>query len=129
MTDSKLIAGLIGPTLVAAGAAILLNLGSIGALADEATRDPALIMLSGVLAFVAGLAIVRVHNRWTGGWPVIVTVLGWVFVLGGLIRLLFPARLASLAVAFVQTTGLVAGEAVVLLLVGAFLSFKAYGRD
>src|SRR5690242_14183385 len=33
------------------------------------------------LLFVAGLAIVRVHNVWVGGWPVLVTVLGWVAVL------------------------------------------------
>jgi hypothetical protein len=32
--------------------------------------------------FIAGLAIVRVHNRWTNGWPVLVTILGWLFVLG-----------------------------------------------
>jgi hypothetical protein len=37
MTTSKTIAGLIGPTLVAIAASILLNIGSFPALADRAT--------------------------------------------------------------------------------------------
>ena len=90
MTTSKTIAGLIGPTLVAIAASMLLNIGSFPALAEQVSRDPALIFVSGILLFVAGLAIVRVHNRWTNGWPVLVTVLGWLFVLGGLARMLFP---------------------------------------
>jgi len=75
-TISETIAGLIGPTLVAIAAAILLNLGTLPVLIEEASRDAALIYLSGILTFVAGLAIVRAHNRWTVGWPVLVTVLG-----------------------------------------------------
>jgi len=30
--------------------------------------------LAGALWFVAGLAIVRVHNHWIRGWPVVVTL-------------------------------------------------------
>ena len=67
MTTSKTIAGLIGPTLVAI--AVLLNIGSFPELAEQVSRDPAPIFVSGILLFVAGLAIVRVHNRWTNGWP------------------------------------------------------------
>jgi hypothetical protein len=44
-----------------------------------------LIFLSGILLFVAGVAILRSHNVWTGGWPVVVTVLGWLALLDALI--------------------------------------------
>jgi hypothetical protein len=82
MTISKTIAGLISPTLVAIAAGMLLNIGSFPALAKQVSRDPALIFVSDILLFIAGLAIVRVHNRWANGWPVLVTILGWLFVLG-----------------------------------------------
>jgi hypothetical protein len=127
MTVSKTIAGLVGPTLIAVAAAILLNFSSISALVEEASHQTGLVMVSGALLFVAGLAIVRVHNRWTGGWPVIVTILGWLFVLGGLARLLLPAEIAGIAAGLGQNASVIAGvEAVILGLVGAFLSFKAY---
>jgi cytochrome bd-type quinol oxidase subunit 2 len=129
MIASKTIAGLIGPTLVAVAAGMLLNIGSLPTLAEQISRDPALIFLSGILLFVAGLAIVRIHNRWTNRWPVLVTVLGWLFVLGGLARMFFPTGLAAIAAGIGQITGAIIAGAIVLLGLGAFLSFKAYRRD
>jgi hypothetical protein len=120
MITSKTIAGLIGPTLVAIAAGTLLNIGSFPALAEQVSRDPALIFVSGILLFVAGLA--RVHNRWTNGWPVLVTVLGWLFVMGGLARMLFPTGLAAIAAGIGQITGAIIAGAIVLLGLGAFLS-------
>jgi hypothetical protein len=128
MQTSKTIAGLIGPTLVAIAAAILLNLGSLPVMAEQVSREPALIFLSGILLFVVGLAIVRAHNVWTG-WPVLVTVLGWLAILGGVIRLFVPLQGAALAAGFGQRTGVMVVAAVVFLLVGAFLSWKGYSRD
>jgi len=115
MRTSKTIAGLIGPTLVAVAAAVLLNLGSFPALAEQVSRDPALIFLSGILLFVAGLAIVRAHNIWAGGWPVLVTVLGWLILLGGLARMLFPTQIAAIAAGVGRSTGLIVAAAIVLL--------------
>src|SRR6266403_3848350 len=109
MTTSKTIAGLIGPTLVAIAAGMLLNIGSL----EQVSRDPALIFVSGILLFVAGLAIVRVHNRWTNGWPVLVTVLGWLAVFGGLVRMLFPTGLAAIAGGFGQNIGAIIAAAIV----------------
>jgi hypothetical protein len=126
MANSKTIAGLIGPTLIALAAATLINLGSISTLVESVSHDPALVMVSGVLSFVAGLAVVRVHNHWAGDWAVLVTILGWLLLVGGLVRLLFPIWLAGMAASFAQSTGLIAGEAVVFLVIGAFLSYKTY---
>jgi cytochrome bd-type quinol oxidase subunit 2 len=128
MPSSKTIAGLIGPTLIAIAVALLVNLESFPALAESVSRDPLLIFVSGVLMFIAGLAIVRVHNRWEADWTVLLTVLGWIALIGGLARMMFPIELAAMATKFSQDTGLIAAEAVVLLVVGAFLSYKGYGR-
>jgi uncharacterized membrane protein YoaK (UPF0700 family) len=59
---------------------VSLNLGSFPASAEQVSRERALIFLSGVPLFVAGVAIVRVHNIWAGGWPVLVTLLGWLIL-------------------------------------------------
>jgi hypothetical protein len=71
---------------------------------------------------------VRVHNRWSGGWPVIVTVLGWLFVLGGLLRILFPTQLGPAAAGMAQETWFWVGEAVILLVLGGFLCLKAFSQ-
>jgi uncharacterized membrane protein HdeD (DUF308 family) len=83
---------LIGPTLIAMAVALLVNLNSFPApLVESVSRDPLLIFVSGVLMFIAGLAIVRLHNRREPNWAVLVTVLGWIALLGGLARMLFSA--------------------------------------
>jgi hypothetical protein len=69
--------------------------------------------------------VVWVHNRWTGGWPLLVTIFGWFAVLGGLARIVFPFWLAALAAGLGQSIGLIATSAIVLLVLGAFLSFHA----
>ena len=59
----------------------------------------------------------------------LVTVLGWIAIVGGLIRILFPIQLATLAAGLGQNIGMIGSVAVVLLVVGAFLSFKGFTRD
>jgi hypothetical protein len=129
MTASKSIAGLIGPTLVAGSVAVLLNLGTWPGLVEQGFRDPVLIFVSGFPLFVTGLAIVRANNRWEGGWPILVTVVGWLALIGGLSRILFPTRLAPIAVGAIHSTGVLPAVAIVYLVVGAFLSFKGYSRE
>jgi len=80
VTDSRRIAGLLGPSLIAISVTEAVNLRI------WADVQPPVVYLSGVLLFVAGLAIVRAHNRWLFGWPVLVTIVGWLCLLGGLAR-------------------------------------------
>jgi hypothetical protein len=53
-------------------------------------------MIAGYAAFVPGLAIVYFHNRWTNGWPVLVTVMGWLSLVVGLLRMVFSTQLAAM---------------------------------
>lgn len=129
MTTSKMLAGLMGPTLVAIAASMLVNFASFPELAEQISRDPGVIFLSGILLLVAGLAIVRAHNIWVGGWPVLVTILGWLAILSGLVRMLFPIRLAAMAAEIAHTPGAMIAAVLVLLVLGGFLSIKGYSRD
>jgi hypothetical protein len=120
MTNSKHIAGLIGPTLIALAISEAMNLQI---LATANANLPSVVYLNGTLLFVAGLSIVRVHNRWTG-WPVLVSLVGWSTILGGIIRMFLPV----LAQQGVQNTTAVFALLIVLFALGVFLTFKAYSR-
>jgi F0F1-type ATP synthase membrane subunit a len=127
MATSKLIAGLIGPALVAAGIALLVNRQVFPEMMTQLSQNYAVIFLSGILSLVAGIAIVRVHNIWTGGWPVIITIFGWLLILGGLVRMWFPQKASNIAASFSNDPPFLLVAGVIVLLIGAFLSFKAYG--
>ena len=129
MPSSKLIAGLMGPTFVAMAATMLLNLNSMPKLTEEISHEPMLILVSGVLLFIAGLAIVRVHNRWAAEWSTVVTVLGWLAILSGLVRMLFPIQLATIVPGVGERSDVIGPALVVFLLLGLFLTYKAYGPE
>ncbi|MEM8672852.1 MAG: hypothetical protein AAGF83_03110 [Cyanobacteria bacterium P01_G01_bin.67] len=117
MTNSKLIAGLIGPTLIAIALSEALNFHI------WASNIPPITYLNGMILFFAGLSIVRFHNLWTVGWSVMVTLVGWIALLGGLFRMFAPEaqQLTQKNIAFVVL--------IILFLIGVFLTSKAYGQE
>lgn len=86
--NSVRIARLLGPSLVAITITEWMNLG-VFIEAIGPSYGPH-VYLNGTLLFIAGLAIVRAHNRWVRGWPVLVTFVGWFVMLAGLGRMVAP---------------------------------------
>ena len=129
MTYSKLIAGLIGPVLAAIGVSMLLNLDRFLVLIGQFAQNQGLIFLSGILAMLGGLAIVRVHNHWVGGWPVIVTILGWMGIIGGLARMWLPHLAAPIAQTIASKPAVLMLGGLFVLALGSFLAYKAFAPD
>lgn len=117
MTNSKKLAGLIGPSIIAITASELINLHI------WAINKPTVTYLNGVLLFIAGLAIVRVHNDWQRNWPIVVTLTGWFAIVGGLYRMFFPE--AQQLTENISTYIII----IVLAIIGIFLTFKAYSNS
>jgi hypothetical protein len=131
MGTSKILAALIGPTLLATAAMLLLNLGAMPAIVEGLAKSPMLIVLAGYAAFVPGLAIVYFHNRWAFGWPLFITLIGWLSLIVGLIRMLFPLQLTGIVARAAASPELQAALfiiGVVFLIIGSVLSIKAYVR-
>ena len=119
MTNSKNIAGLIGPAIVAITISEMVNIDI------WAGNTAAGVYLNGGLLFIAGLAIVRAHNLWVRGWPVLVTLTGWALMLLGLFRMFFP----QLQLEGAKNTSAVIVEIIPVLVVGLILTFNAYIRE
>jgi hypothetical protein len=123
MQSSKRVAGLVGPTIVAM---IVSEFPLVQPHLYDA-QIPPVVYLSGVLMFVAGLAIARAHNHWVRNWTVLVTLSGWFFLALGLLRM-FAAGAYQRGSANTSTTVVMVLEGV-LLVCGLVLTFKAYSRD
>jgi hypothetical protein len=118
---SKRVAGLIGPTLIV----LILSENQFVNPQLYDRQIPPVVYLSGTLFFIAGLSVVRDHNRWAAGWPVLVTLTGWLGILLGLFRMFAPGLYQQGAQG--NPIPLLAGE-IALLAIGIFLTFKAYSR-
>lgn len=123
MSNSKRIAAIVGPTIVA-------MVASEFPLVQPHLYDaqiPPVVYLSGTLMFVGGLAIVRAHNRWIRDWTVLVTLSGWCFLVLGLFRM-FAAGAYQRNSANTSATTFMILEGTLAIL-GLIMTFKAYSRD
>jgi hypothetical protein len=121
MENSRHIAGLLGPSIIAMTLSEALN-----AHIWVANIAP-VIYFNGSVLFIAGLSIVHAHNRWIRSWPVIVTLVGWFVMLLGLFRMFAP----ELYLQGVQNASdmMTISSAIMLCPIGIYLTFKAYGRE
>ena len=102
MSNSIFIARLIGPVMLVVGIAVFANPRGFRDMSEEFFASRALMFLSGLLIMPAGLAIVLSHNVWTADWRVLVTLFGWLNVIGGALRLFAPTYLIQTAHAMLR---------------------------
>src|SRR5271169_3109211 len=128
MQRSIFLAKLIGPFLAVCGIALIFNADTFLTIGDEIVKSPALIYIAGLLALTAGLAIVNTHNEWTGDWRVVITILGWLCVIGGIVRIVFPGTVQAIGASMIAaaSNGWIIGEGVAFVALGAWLSFMGY---
>lgn len=126
MDRSKFLARLIGPTFVAIALGMLINLSTYESMVTEALHPGILLYLSGLLSLLAGLAIVNLHNTWFTDWRVVITVLGWLMTIGGIVRIVVPQVAIIIGLNIYSGRASMVVAALIIATLGIFLSFKGY---
>jgi hypothetical protein len=126
METSLFLARLLGPILLTVSAALLINPVNMRAMATDFLDHRGLIFLAGILTLLGGLAIVLTHNVWELGWPVLITIFGWLSVIGGVFRVVFPDNVKSIGQSMLEKPGILTGVAVVEGLIGAWLCYVGF---
>ncbi len=126
METSFFLAKLIGPVLIVIGLGLLVKPADFREMATDFLSSRALIFISGLLTLVAGLAIVLTHNVWEFNWPVIITILGWLFVFGGVFRILFPDSVQSMGTSMLDKPAMMTVSGAIQILLGLWLCYLGY---
>ncbi len=126
MDNAILIAKVLGPIYLIVGLGMLLHKQHMRSLFDEVSKSPALAYLGGVLALVIGTIIVRVHNDWSLGWPLLITLIGWGAVAKGASRILAPEWSRDLLRSYAQDDKIIPLATAAALIFGAVLTAGAY---
>jgi uncharacterized membrane protein len=127
MANSIFLARLIGPLMLAIGIGIFVNGQVYRMLADEFLRSRALIYLSGLITMTAGLALVLTHNVWRADWPVIITILGWLALIAGTVRIIAPQGTERFGRQMLKHKHGLTIAAVAYVALGAILCVFGYG--
>lgn len=92
-------------------------------------HSPPAMLILGVVALPAGLALVLGHNIWSGGpLAVIVTVVGWIVLIKGALFLFLPSEFeAKLFLGQLRYERLFYLYASISLILGIYLSYGGFG--
>ncbi|HLB52961.1 MAG TPA: hypothetical protein VJK48_04560 [Chlamydiales bacterium] len=90
MCLSIFLAQVIGSYLFLASLAMLVHQARFKKTTNDLVSNPTLLTLSGMLSLIAGLLIVVDHNIWVPYWPVLITIIGWILLIKGLMKLFTP---------------------------------------
>jgi hypothetical protein len=128
MPTSIFLAKLLGPILLVAGIAMLVNRRGLDAIAQELWGSPLLLLLLGIIDFAVGLAIVLTHNVWVADWRVIITLLGWLLMVRGAVRMLTPEQAKALGTKLLKNSTVICANLGATIALGVVLSSFGYTR-
>jgi uncharacterized protein YjeT (DUF2065 family) len=113
---------LLGAWLLAGGLGVLLHASLWPEIVADFERSPALVAITGAVAFAVGALIVTFHNLWTSPAAILISAAGWMAVLEGLTLLAVPNLWLRIARAVMKGARI---WGVVMLVLGAFLLSSA----
>jgi hypothetical protein len=126
MQNSIFLARLIGPVMALTGISLLVNEAAFRKMSTEFLRSPALIFFSGMILMPAGLAVVLSHNVWVLDWPLIITLLGWIAVISGALRVFAPERALKIGKKAIARKEYLTAAAAVWLVIGVVLCYFGF---
>ncbi len=94
-------------------------------LMNEFLGSPSLVNFSGVIGIILGLLIVGFHNVWVSGWPVLITLIGWLILFQGVWRIFFPDSYARTIKNMMTDVGYIIWSWI-WLLIGIFLIWLGF---
>lgn len=95
LDSSVAIASVFGPYMVIAGLWMLLFSANLMKIWSSLRSTPAAFFLMGAINLLLGLYIINQYNVWTWNKALLVTILGWVFLVRGLLALFLPQVLVK----------------------------------
>jgi hypothetical protein len=81
---ARQLASILGPVMVVTSTTEWVNLHI------WTGQLPVVVYLNGMVLFIAGLVVLRLHRRWSRSWPAAVTLAGWLILVAGLLRMALP---------------------------------------
>jgi hypothetical protein len=89
----------------------------------EMTDDKAFVISTGYITLLLGLVTVVLHNLWVADWRVVITILGWAWLIKGILKIGFPEFINKHAQKFAKREAV---SAVFLMFLSAWLLWMSF---
>jgi uncharacterized membrane protein HdeD (DUF308 family) len=123
MESLIIITNILGILFVVLGMSLFANKKAVNSLLEEATKNGAVMWLFGFLSLLMGAIVITFVNSWNSNLEILITILGWLMLLKGIILLIIPSAITSVY-RKIKGDSLFSLGGVIVLIIGLILMFS-----
>jgi hypothetical protein len=124
---TRVFSRVLGPFLVIADATAIARASDIPSLLAQFEANSLWTWVAGAFILVFGLIVVAGHQYWHGAAAIVVSSLGWLITLRGLLLFAFPNAFVSAANEMIGAQAWWVALCVAFALVGMYLTYIGWG--
>jgi uncharacterized protein YjeT (DUF2065 family) len=125
MSDSQIFQ-IFSLAYLAIGIGIFINPDFYKKMLSGFMENPATLYLGGLMALIIGFLIVTFHNTWTMDLSVIITIIGWIALIKGIVILIFPKTMIVLSKKIINSPIFMKIEAAIATIAGLAFSYLGF---
>ena len=110
----------------AVGIGILINTDFYKKLYEDFIESASVLYLGGLIVLAVGYFIVAFHNTWTKDLSVIITIIGWIALIKGILILVRPNLMIALTKAIMKNKNFLKIEAIIVIIIGLLFAFLGF---
>lgn len=103
MEISLLVSRILALTYLSAGIAAFCRKITFSQVVESFERSQGLAFVTGFISLVFGMILVTYHNIWIRNWTVIITIVGWLSLLKGIMLITSPQLIVLLKPCYKNT--------------------------
>lgn len=128
-TLSIYLAKLLGLSFLIIGIALLFKTKDFQNTAKDVAKSNAFMTLISIIPLVIGLSIIIGHNIWEKNWTIIVTIVGWLIFIAGIIRLFFHKHIMKTCAKISKNKKAFVWAGIILIIIGLYLAGKGFFEE
>jgi hypothetical protein len=125
-TRTRMFARVLGPFLVIVDVAAVVRASDMRGLLSEFAASSLWSWVAGSFVLLGGLIVIALHQYWRGAAAIIVSLVGWLVALRGLLLLGFPGTFLSLANNVIGAQAVWQGLCIAFAAIGLYLTYVGW---
>ena len=124
--STRMFARVLGPFFVAVCITAVARASEMKSMVSDFGTNPLWPWVTGAFILAGGLIVVALHQHWRGLAAVIVSAMGWLLALRGLLLLAFPSAFMSMVNSALEAGALWRAVSVCFALLGLYLTYVGW---
>ncbi|AAO89766.1 hypothetical protein [Coxiella burnetii] len=127
MEISVFLARVIGLYFVIISLFMLIRHKSAASMLKDFATQRGVLLLNAIITLIIGILLVVSHNLWVADWRVVITIIAWLVLIAGIVRLFTIDATKSIVKWWLKRSDRLIVAAIVYLIVGIYLLFVSMG--